>query len=188
MACLFISFPCVIILIIFNRKINCIDSYLYASICKFPYKRGQSTEAFTSSVPFLLKSVSSIHYVTVLTSDCSTHWVGYVHHIFKFCTAPYKEQCEKRQTTWKAPLWVRHKEGRVWDTVDSLSPHLTQETPWVLRAAAMQNSWTWYGSRGCGYTAWTQLCLALTPVTWRGTEQAHMVKGKRSGGKKTGLF
>lgn len=36
------SFPCVIILI-FNRKINYIDFYLYASICKFPYKRGRST-------------------------------------------------------------------------------------------------------------------------------------------------
>lgn len=36
------SLPCVIILI-FNRKINYIDFYLYASICKFPYKIGQST-------------------------------------------------------------------------------------------------------------------------------------------------
>lgn len=42
---------------------------------------------------------------------CSTHWVGYVHNIFKLYTAPYKEKKKKqkqpkpeKKTTEKAPL------------------------------------------------------------------------------------
>lgn len=40
----------------------------------------------------------------------STHWVGYVHNIFKLYTAPYK-QTKKDRLLKKAPLEVRHNEG-----------------------------------------------------------------------------
>lgn len=40
----------------------------------------------------------------------STHWVGYVHIIFKLYTAPYK-QTKKDRLLKKAPLEVRHNEG-----------------------------------------------------------------------------
>lgn len=67
---------------------------------------------------FVLKSVSSIHYLTVLTTSicfvffcmfvCSTHWVGYVHNIFKLYTAPYKEKKiknrKKKTDNWKSTI------------------------------------------------------------------------------------
>lgn len=76
--------------------------------------------AFTKSMPFffVLKSVSSIHYLTVLTTSicffffcmfvCSTHWVGYVHNIFKLYTAPYKEKKNKKQKEKDRQLKKHH--------------------------------------------------------------------------------
>lgn len=57
--------------------------------------------------------ISSIHYITLFTTPffvVSTHWVGYVHNIFKLYTAPYK-QTKKDRLLKKAPLEVRHNEG-----------------------------------------------------------------------------
>lgn len=41
----------------------------------------------------------------------STHWVGYVHNIFKLYTAPYKTNIKKDRLLKKAPLEVRHNKG-----------------------------------------------------------------------------
>lgn len=84
------------------------------SFANFLTKKDQAQKlAFTKPMPcfFVLKLVSSIHYLTVLTTSicfsmfvCSTHWVGYVHNIFKLYTAPYKEKKKpqkKRKTTEK---------------------------------------------------------------------------------------
>lgn len=56
--------------------------------------------------------ILSIHYLTLFTTSfvVSTHWVGYVHNIFKLHTAPYK-QTERDRLLKKAPLEVRHNEG-----------------------------------------------------------------------------
>lgn len=58
---------------------------------------------------FLYRLYIILHYSQHLFV-VSTHWVGYVHNIFKLYTAPYK-QTKKDRLLKKAPLEVRHNEG-----------------------------------------------------------------------------
>lgn len=73
---------------------------------------------------------------------CSTHWVGYVHNIFKLYTAPYKEkkinqEPEKKTDNWKSTILSEAQqrwERKAW----SKAPWSQQESSYQLHQALDQ--------------------------------------------------
>lgn len=124
--------------------------------------------AFTKSMPFffcvkigiytLSYSINNIYlFFFFCMFVCSTHWVGYVHNIFKLYTAPYKEKKiknrKKKTDNWKSTIlseaqqrWERRaRPNAPWSRQESSCQHhraLGQALS-SARGFLSAQTWTW---------------------------------------------
>lgn len=108
--------------------------------------------AFTKSMPSFCVKIGictlsySINIYLCLCVCCSTHWVGYVHNIFKLYTAPYKKTKQNKTTTTerkKQP--TTNKVGK--KTTDNQKSTILSEAQQRWEREAWPNApWSWQES------------------------------------------